>query len=201
MNRMFKKNYIRSPKQTVQLCIQLTLCFFMNVYLFFYGESNNRGKQDCNPCAGGTSRRLSCHRSSRGGMVYHSLLWGAGGGLSLLLPRLLQQVPLHLVRLVARRGRYRLMEAPRTTSPWLGVPVCVRSGEVLPRCLLAPDLWWSTQFKDVYPRLPYECEDWVRPRRCIQSGGGKGALRVGGGGGEKSWREVWRTRQAAVGDV
>ena len=35
------------------------------------GESDNCGKQDCNPCAGGTTRRLSCHRSSRGGMVYH----------------------------------------------------------------------------------------------------------------------------------
>ena len=36
------------------------------------GERDDCGKPDCNPCVSGTTRRLSCHRSSRGGMVYHA---------------------------------------------------------------------------------------------------------------------------------
>ena len=35
------------------------------------GELDDCGKPDCNPCVGGTTKRLSCHRSTRGGMVYH----------------------------------------------------------------------------------------------------------------------------------
>ena len=34
------------------------------------GEEDTCGKQDCNPCKSGNTRRRSCHRSSRGGMVY-----------------------------------------------------------------------------------------------------------------------------------
>ena len=34
------------------------------------GEEDTCGKQDCNPCRSGTTRRRSCHRSTRGGMVY-----------------------------------------------------------------------------------------------------------------------------------
>ena len=34
------------------------------------GESDKCGKQECNPCENGTTRRLSCRRVSRGGMVY-----------------------------------------------------------------------------------------------------------------------------------
>ena len=34
------------------------------------GEEDTRGKQDCNPCKSGNTRRRSCHRSTRGGMVY-----------------------------------------------------------------------------------------------------------------------------------
>ena len=34
------------------------------------GESDNCGKPDCNPCLSGTTKKLSCRKVSRGGMVY-----------------------------------------------------------------------------------------------------------------------------------
>ena len=34
------------------------------------GELDDCGKEDCNPCQSGTTRKLSCRRSSLGGMVY-----------------------------------------------------------------------------------------------------------------------------------
>ena len=34
------------------------------------GEEDYCGKADCNPCQTGTTRRMSCHRSGVGGMVY-----------------------------------------------------------------------------------------------------------------------------------
>jgi hypothetical protein len=34
------------------------------------GEQDSCGQADCNPCARGTTRRLSCRRVARGGMVY-----------------------------------------------------------------------------------------------------------------------------------
>jgi hypothetical protein len=35
------------------------------------GEPDQCSEPDCNPCQSGTTRRLSCHRSSSGGMVYN----------------------------------------------------------------------------------------------------------------------------------
>ena len=35
------------------------------------GEQDLCGKQDCNPCEAGTTRRMSCHRQTLGGMVYY----------------------------------------------------------------------------------------------------------------------------------
>ena len=35
-----------------------------------YGEADFCGKEDCNPCSSGTTKRLSCRKVSRGGMVY-----------------------------------------------------------------------------------------------------------------------------------
>ena len=34
------------------------------------GEKNSCGKADCNPCSSGTTKKLSCRKVSRGGMVY-----------------------------------------------------------------------------------------------------------------------------------
>ena len=34
------------------------------------GENDNCGKQDCNPCLRGTTKKLSCRKVLRGGMVY-----------------------------------------------------------------------------------------------------------------------------------
>ena len=34
------------------------------------GEADDCGKADCNPCRRGTTRRLSCRRVAKGGMVY-----------------------------------------------------------------------------------------------------------------------------------
>ena len=34
------------------------------------GESDICGKPDCNPCSSGTTKKLSCRKVSRGGMVY-----------------------------------------------------------------------------------------------------------------------------------
>ena len=34
------------------------------------GEEDYCGRADCNPCQTGTTRRMSCHRSGVGGMVY-----------------------------------------------------------------------------------------------------------------------------------
>ena len=35
------------------------------------GEQDTCGKDDCNPCQSGTSKKMSCRRSSLGGMVYN----------------------------------------------------------------------------------------------------------------------------------
>ena len=37
------------------------------------GEVDQCGKPDCNPCKSGTTKRLSCHRSTRGGLVYKTV--------------------------------------------------------------------------------------------------------------------------------